>query len=202
MKMIEAQARLQKLGQPVLRSADAAGCLNIATAHASKILGRLAEAGFVIPLARGCWALAGRVDRLVIPERLTAPYPSYVSLQTALYYHQMISQIPEITYAVSLARTRRFETPIGMFSIHHLSPDFFFGYEVVGGSGIKMATPEKALLDLLYLSPARSRLFKKTPEIELPKRFRIKSARAMILRIPSSRRRTIVSGRFEGIISA
>lgn len=57
-------------------------------------------------------------------EYLTGPFPSYVSPQTALFYHEMISQIPHIIYAVSLARTRQYKTPLGNVSIHHLQPDW------------------------------------------------------------------------------
>lgn len=37
-----------------------------------------------------------------------------------------------------------------------------------------MATPEKALIDFLYLSPARSNLFRVLPELELPRDFSAK----------------------------
>ena len=55
-----------------------------------------------------------------------------------------------------------------------------------------MATPEKALLDVLYLSPARSKMFRFLPELEFPKTFRIGAVRAMIERIRHARRRTLV----------
>jgi len=65
----------------------------------------------------------------------------------------MISQIPEIVYAVSISRARLYKTSLGTFSIHHLDPGFFFGFQSVGRMGIKMASPEKALVDFVYLSP-------------------------------------------------
>ena len=37
-----------------------------------------------------------------------------------------------MTYAVTLARTRRYTTPLGTVSLHHVRPAFFFGYEDVG----------------------------------------------------------------------
>jgi predicted transcriptional regulator of viral defense system len=48
---------------------------------------------------------------------LTAPFPAYVSLQSALYLHGMVSQVPAVTYAVMLARARRFVTPLGTVAI-------------------------------------------------------------------------------------
>ena len=44
-------------------------------------------------------------------------------------------------------------------------------YEVHPMLGVKIASPEKALLDALYLRPARSRLFRALPELELPRTF-------------------------------
>ncbi|MBI5756357.1 MAG: hypothetical protein HZA12_05465 [Nitrospirae bacterium] len=43
---------------------------------------------------------------------------------------------------------------------------FFFGNEPVGKFGIKMATPEKALLDFLYMGPAKSKLIRYLEDIQ------------------------------------
>lgn len=196
MRLVDALGRLQRLDQPVVETADAAILLGVGKAHASKILARLAGAGQFIPLRRGVWAFPGRFDPMGIPERLTAPQPAYVSLQSALYHHGMISQIPSSIYAVSLARTRCYATPLGVVSVHHVSPDFFFGFETLGERGIRMAGPEKALLDVFYLAPARSRLFRSLPEVERPAGFDVKEARRMIARIPFPSRRNMVAGCF------
>jgi predicted transcriptional regulator of viral defense system len=197
MKLIEVLARLQRLDQPVLETADVAAIVGVGKAHASKMAARLAEAGHLLALRRGVWAFPGRLDPLGLPERLTAPQPAYVSLQSALYHHGMISQIPSSVYAVSLARTRRYTTPLGVVSVHHVSPDFFFGYETLGEKGIRMARPEKSLLDVFYLTPARSRLFCKLPEVEKAGDFSVAEARRMIARIPFPARRAMVAQRFK-----
>jgi hypothetical protein len=100
---------------------------------------------------------------------------------------------------VSLARTRRFATPVGTVSIHHVQPSFFFGFEDVGHAG-RLAKPEKALVDFLYLAPVRSKLFRALPELEWPARFSTTRARAMVRRIESARRRTLVSRRLEALL--
>jgi len=72
-------------------------------------------------------------------------------------------------------------------------PSFFFGYEESGRVGGRLATPEKALLDFLYLAPTRSRLFRVLPELEWPKGFQPGVARSIASRIePAARRRTVV----------
>jgi len=86
-------------------------------------------------------------------------------------------------------------------SVHHVQPSFFFGYETAPKGNVKIATQEKALIDFLYLSPAKSKLFRSLPELELPKRFDMREARHMISLIRSRRRRKRVLGLFEDLIS-
>jgi len=191
-RLVDAFGTLASLDAPSFTTRDAAARLRVPHGHASASLARLGAAGLVVRLRRGVWAKAGGVDPLALPEYLTAPFPAYVSLQSALYLHGMISQIPAVTYAVTLARTRRLVTPLGTVSLHHVRPTFFFGYEDVGRAGGRLATPEKALVDLLYLTPARSGLFRALPEIEWPKAFRASVARSIVRRIePASRQRTV-----------
>ena len=199
MRLIDVEQKLLALKQPVLQSRDVSGCLNIPQAQASKILERLAKAGRFVRLMRGKWATNIEIDPLILPEYLTLPFPSYVSLQSALFYHGMISQIPHTIYAVSLARTQRYKTSLGEISIHHLQPKFFFGFELI--NQIKIATPEKALIDVLYLTPASSNLFKTLPEVEFPESFSQQKAMAIINKIPSKRIKTIVRERLETLLS-
>ncbi len=200
MRLIDAYQKLEQLNDAAVQTRNAAGVLEIDVAHASKILERLAQAGLVVFLCKGLWAFPKRMDPLLLPRYCAAPFACYVSLQTALYQHDMIMQVPSVIYAVSLARTKRFVTPLGEVSLHHIDPSFFFGYEVDLKSGIALATPEKALLDFLYLSGTKSHLFGKLPELELPKKFSRKKANEMIERIPSLQRRTLVRHRFEELL--
>ncbi|MCD6516134.1 MAG: type IV toxin-antitoxin system AbiEi family antitoxin domain-containing protein [Candidatus Aminicenantes bacterium] len=196
MKLIDVHKKLIELNVPVFHTSDAAACLNIEPAHASKLLARLASSGHIVHLSRGMWAFKEKVEILALPEYLTKPFPSYVSLQSALYYHGMISQIPSVTYAVSIGRTKKYKTPLGVVSIHHVNPSFFFGYQSIGKDIAKIATPEKALIDYFYLSPARSHLFKALPELELPQKFSIKKAYKIIDMIKSKRRKSLVMRSF------
>lgn len=192
MTQIEALAKIERLGLPLFETKDLAALLKVENSNANKIASRLAQTGLIVPIRRGRWALRRSLNKLAIPEHLTAPYPTYVSLQTALYHHGMISQIPAVTYAVSLARSRRYDTPIGTISIHHVEPEFFFGYELDESGIVKIATPEKALVDVYYLSPTRSRLFTKLPEIEIPRQFEWNKTFEIASKVKSHARRSFV----------
>lgn len=198
----EALGRLRALRVTAVTTADTATLLSISMEAASHTLRRLGASGLVTPVRKGLWAIADRPDPLTLAEHVTAPYPSYVSLQSALYLHGMIDQIPAVTYLVSLARSARVRTGVGTFSIHHVRPELFGGAERDPSSGVRIASGEKALVDYLYLSPTRTRLFAALPELELPKGFDTREARRWAARIPSGRLRTIVDRQLERILGA
>jgi predicted transcriptional regulator of viral defense system len=195
-KASDAYAALRKLDAIVVRTADAAAAWRQSTSAAAKTLSRLAQAGLVQPVRHGIFWVDGPIDPYRLPQHLTAPLESYLSLQSALHARGMIEQIPQVFYVVSLARTQRIATRAGTFSIHRLEPELFGGYEE-RDSGIRLATPEKALFDFAYLSTARSRLFTKLPELELPTRFRRAELRRWLARISSERHRTITQRKLE-----
>jgi hypothetical protein len=196
----EALGRLRGLHVPAATTSDAAAVLGLSVEAASHTLRRLASSGLVVPVRRGVWALTDQVDPLALAEYVTAPYPSYVSLQTALYRRGMITQIPSSIYLVSLARSDLVETRIGTYSVHHVRPVLFGGFDHDPRSGTKLALPEKALFDFLYLSPTRGRLFAALPELELPRGFQRSLVREWVARIPSTRSKTIVTRRLEDVL--
>jgi predicted transcriptional regulator of viral defense system len=148
----------------------------------------------------GTWWLEDALDPLRLPEYLTAPLPSYVSLQTALHRRGLIEQIPEVVYAVSLARTQRVKTKVGSFSIHHVAPEVFGGFEETE-RGAKLATAEKALFDFAYLSSGRSRLFTSLPELELPRGFRRKELARWLAKLSSERTRTLTKRKLDVLLA-
>jgi predicted transcriptional regulator of viral defense system len=196
MSASEALARLQRLKIPVVATADAAAAFGQSTYAASKTLSRLAQSGLVTAVRHGTWWVGARADPYRLPEYLTTPMPSYLSLQTALHLRGLIEQIPEVFYVVSLARTKRIATGAGVFSVHHIAPELFGGFEETA-AGVKLASAEKALFDLAYLSGGRSRLFTAVPELEIGKTFRWRELRRWISRVSSQRARTLVEERIK-----
>ena len=196
----QALGRLRAMGKVVITTADAALRLGQTRSAATRTLGRLAAAGLILPIRRGLWSLELRIDPMLLAEHLTVPFPAYVSLQSALYWRGMTGQIPRAVYVASLAPTRRVRTRVADFSIHRIAPSFFGGFETLT-SGLNIARPEKALLDLLYLGPARSRLFAALPEVEIPRGFDRREAQRWVSRVPSGPRRRMIERRLRVLLS-
>ena len=202
MNAASALARLRALGKPVVTTDDAALVLGAKGSAATQTLKRLAAAGLLKRIRHGLWATDLTLDPLLLPEYLTAPFPSYISFQSALFLRGMVSQIPEVTYVASLAQPRKVRTSLGTFSIHRLAPAFFGGFEIVKASGVRLATPEKALLDTLYLAPARSGLFAHLPEVELPESCDWDRIAYWVGRIAAGPRRKCVEQRLDALLAA
>lgn len=122
-------------------------------------LTRWTATGKIYQLRRSVYCLAP-------PYQKVAPHPflianrlqpgSYVSLQSALSYHGMIPEGVPVTTSVTTARPQDFRTPLGQFHFQHIRVGWFYGYalrELGGQQTAYVATPEKALLDLIYLQP-------------------------------------------------
>ena len=82
--------------------------------------------------------------------------PSYISLHSALCFYGMIpEEVVQLT-SVTTLKTAKFENAFGTFHYQNVKNSLYFGFEVLtmrDGHTFLLATPEKALLDLLYLYP-------------------------------------------------
>ena len=198
MKLVSAYQKIKSLGVPAFRTSVVALTLGVSNKYGYKILKQLADEKLVLHLRRDLWALKESIDPFMLPDYLTAPMPSYISLQSALYYHGLISQIPAVIYAVSIARTRRYETSIGVYSIHHINPTLFFDFDIIGDQAIRLAQPQKALFDFCYLKSAKTKLFYALPEVEIPQDFAWDKINSYIEKIVNKSRRTMVANMVAG----
>lgn len=82
--------------------------------------------------------------------------PSYISLHTALSHYGMIPEEVMKTTSVTTLKTAEFKNAFGVYAYQMVKRELMFGYQpkpMADGRSILFATPEKALLDLLYLYP-------------------------------------------------
>ena len=122
-------------------------------------LTRWTNSGRLIQLRRGLYSLAPPYQKIkahpfVIANRLVGG--SYVSLQSALAHYDLIPEFVPIVVSVCSSRPRQWSTPLGSFLFRHVDRKHLRGYqslELGGGQSAVVALPEKALLDLIYLTP-------------------------------------------------
>jgi len=118
-------------------------------------LSRWVKRGYLKKIKKGIFILA---EAKIEDDFCLAPIiysPSYISLESVLNAYGVIPDIPFTVTSVTLKKTKTFKTPFGSFSYRHLKESLFFGFKIIGKESYtyKIAYPEKALLDYLYLNP-------------------------------------------------
>lgn len=121
-------------------------------------LDRWVKSGKIHQLRRGVYMLAAPYQKKKPHPFLIANIlqkPSYISLQSALSFYGMIPDIVNETTSVTTVRNERLNTPQGVFEYRYINKKFFGGYRLndLGEQQAFIATPEKAILDLIYLQP-------------------------------------------------
>jgi predicted transcriptional regulator of viral defense system len=132
---------------------------NVNSAHVRRQLSRWVKSGRIYQLRRGLYTLAPPFQKVkphpfVIANRMM--HGSYVSLQSALAYYSLIPEYVPVTTSITSGRPGRWETPLGHYEFRHVKTDLFFGYRSLDvGDNMQafVASPEKALLDLIHLEP-------------------------------------------------
>lgn len=121
-------------------------------------LTRWMKKGYLIRLRKGYFAFSEYKSKpdysLYFANRIYRP--SYISLHTALSFYGMIPEAVVQITSVTTLKTASFTNDFGEYSYKNVKENLMFGYELkpmADNRTIQFATPEKALLDLLYLYP-------------------------------------------------
>ena len=119
----------------------------------------LLKKGFIIRIKKGLYIFGDQYRRRHYSREILANLiygPSYISLDFALQYYGLIPERVEAMTSVTTGRSRRFFTPVGLFTYRKISLEAFrIGMdrvEIGDGRAFLMATPEKALADKLNAS--------------------------------------------------
>jgi predicted transcriptional regulator of viral defense system len=150
---------LKKIGNEPVFGSDLLAVYYSSDSELSRQIARWIRSGYLLQLRRGLYALAENY-------RKKTPHPfyiannlkkaSYVSLHSALAHHGLIPEHVPVITSVTTGRPEKRTTPLGSFVFKHIKTDLFFGYEVMDvghGQNVFIAEPEKAMLDLAYLTP-------------------------------------------------
>lgn len=134
---------------------DAARVFSLNRESARVLCSRYRKRGILVRLknnfyvTEAAWSRYGREDLFRIANFLQVP--SYVSFLTALAYYGISTQVPRGYYeSASLKRSGEFAEGGTVFAFRKLKREYYFGF--VKRDGFFIATPEKALLDSLYLN--------------------------------------------------
>lgn len=133
----------------------------------------------VIRLKRGLYVCSPVVTGTSLSTELIANHlytPSYISMSSALRYYGLIPEQVYVMQSMTLKHSRGFDTPVGRFEYTRISKASF----AIGLSSIRkpeyafvIATPEKALCDLVANSPGVSLRYPKEAALYLEEDIRM-----------------------------
>jgi predicted transcriptional regulator of viral defense system len=179
MSRVSAAQAIRAIENPVFTTRQIAALREGSLSATSQALAGMAKRGLVKKVTRGLWCIPDdpRFSPYALVPWLSGGHRAYVSMISALHLHGLIEQIPQIVFAATTGHTRVRKTTLGSYSYHRIHPDFFAGFDWYGGrQDFLVATPEKALVDSLYLSSRKGKRFRFFPEIDLGGRFNFKRA--------------------------
>lgn len=120
---------------------------------------RLEDNGDIIRLKRGLYVVSPTVSGINVNEFLLANHiygPSYVSMQSALRYYDLIPEAVYKTISITPGLSKSYANRFGTFDYVHCS-DEYYSVGIVniadGKTSFMIASPEKALCDLLMFTP-------------------------------------------------
>jgi hypothetical protein len=124
------------------------------TEHPSVFLARTVRKGWIHRLSRGYYLNSYLKGWPTVEEvGCFLRTPAYVSGEWALHRHGFLLQVPHvcliITLQSSVGQSRSVDYRGTTLQFSRIAPNLFTGFKRVGR--YDLATPEKALLDLLYL---------------------------------------------------
>ena len=115
--------------------------------YAGVLIHRQKKTGQITELERDKYTV--QKDPFLVASRVT--WPSYISMWSALRYHNLTEQLPQTIWVVTTKKRRnaRIEFAGTAISFVIVSPKYFFGYDKVDFEGfdIFVADPEKSIVD-------------------------------------------------------
>lgn len=125
--------------------------------------------GLVLEIRKGLYIL-NEGDRKIYPSRVFLANqiyaPSYVSTEYALGFYDLIPERVVDVTSITTRKTTRFENSFGVFIYQHIGVTCFKGFierKDENNLSFMIATPEKAVVDFIYLNLALFAL--RRPEI-------------------------------------
>lgn len=153
MKLSTIQKIFKENNITVFTGLDLERFLELSKTAAQKILERYTKKGIFVRLRKGYYVLETNIPHTFYIANYIYQ-PSYISLESALSYYQMI---PESIYSVTSVTpraTQSFKVLNKEFSYTKIKSRAFTGYhkQQINGQKVLIAEPEKAVADYVYLT--------------------------------------------------
>ena len=151
----------EKVKKLPLFGSDVAQIFSVSPQAMRNQLSRWKKQELLVELRRGLYALGRGERQTPLSREVVAAniyQPSYISLDSALSHYKMIPEKVTPVTSVTTRKTKSFHNEEGMFTYRHLKTGLYFGFEFKKdehGFPYFIASPEKALLDYLYLNLGR-----------------------------------------------
>lgn len=146
--------------RPFFESRDLKIYFSVPDDQVGIVLSRWVKQGKIVQLRKSKYLLAEPYRRKPASQEFIANYlyrPSYVSLQRALYFYNLIPEAVGPVQSVTPRGTRSWETEEGVYEYRSIKKERFWGYHKQAYSSdpapqeyFLIARPEKALLDTFY----------------------------------------------------
>lgn len=126
--------------------------------HINEKARTLEKAGIIIRLKKGMYVASSRETGKELSRELIANHiygPSYVGREYALRYYGLIPERVYLVTSVTTKHSRDFENAVGSFNYLNSSAEYFpIGIKIENTYGVNflIATPEKALCDVINFS--------------------------------------------------
>lgn len=155
----------------IFTTRDYAYYQNLSMSAASKKLSRLKETKLITRVTKGVWA---NTSHPYFHPASCVPYllnneSGYVSFLTALHFHGLLSQIPKTIQVATTGHSRILDSSVAYYEFFQIKPELMQQHLTWSETQLPylLATAEKALLDVLYISTRKNRRFIRLPELTL-----------------------------------
>jgi len=151
LNLYQAEEKLQEIDLKIFTPKDLQVLFGVSQRAVAGFLNYNLKKGVFVRFRQGLYGLKNvYVNDFYLANMVYSP--SYVSLETALSFYNLI---PETVYAVTSATTkptREFEVLNRLFEYRKIKSEAYSGYQpqVIDGQTVFLATPEKAVADFLY----------------------------------------------------
>lgn len=173
----------------IFTTREYANHVGLSISAATKRLARLAKKKLLTRVTKGVWANTSHpyFHPLSCVPYLLGKEQGYVSFLTALHIHGVISQIPQTIQVATTGRGRSLDAPPGRYEFFQIKPELMTQGTDWSETRLPylIASPEKSLLDTLYLSTRKNRRFARLPELGVTQPgFRVQEFERLLDQLP------------------